>query len=309
MRLCRIGETDLYASWSAILSLFLLLLLYPLKNTIYALLALLLHETAHILAAKHLGYTVFELHLLPFGASMRIEERNGWSRAPVWIALAAPASNLIASGMTALTLFFLPQTHQDLQAFLIANLCIGAWNLLPVYPLDGGRALQWILEHRIPLRTAGIVLKTVAVSVAVLLVTACSYSVIRLHYDPGLALCAFGILLMSLICKPKQDRSAADRLLEHRTELQKRRMLPIRSVLIRSTEPIHSALSILTRDHYQLLWVVDERNNRLGVMDEEELFAAMGRYGVDIPLGTALKVQKKGWHCEGDRAILGPSIK
>lgn len=292
MRLCRIGETDLYASWSTVLSLVLLLLLYPLESTVYALLALLLHETAHILAARHLGYTIFELRLLPFGASMHMEERNGWTQAPVWIALAAPACNLIAAGMTALSFLFLPQLHRDLTSFLIANLCIGTWNLLPVYPLDGGRALQWIVERRASLRTAGIILNAVSVSAALLLTLICGYGVVRLQYDPGIILCAFGILLMSLVFRPGRDRSAADRLLDHRNELQKRKMLPIRSVVIRSTEPIRATLPLLTRDHYHLLWIVDERNTRLGILDEEELFAAMGRYGADISLGTALKIQK-----------------
>lgn len=104
------------------------------------------HELGHLLAALRFGWTVREVKLLPFGGVVEVEEAGTLPvREEVWVALAGPAQNAILSGACWLLGQAGVVDSGWAEGFVRANLLIGAFNLLPVLPLDGGRILQaWI---------------------------------------------------------------------------------------------------------------------------------------------------------------------
>ena len=107
----------------------------------WGLLACVLHELGHVAAATVMGGRVEALSLTVVGAELRIDYR-----APLTylqdslVALAGPATNLLW-GAAALAL------HLELAAML--TLAIGAFNLLPISPLDGGRVVHGLLANRL----------------------------------------------------------------------------------------------------------------------------------------------------------------
>jgi len=106
---------------------------------------LLLHEFGHALVAQRLGLRVVDVTIWPLVGMARIEglgQRPGLE-APV--AAAGPAVNLALAGILAL----LPQGWWSPGIGL--NLVFGLGNLLPLYPLDGGRILRAWLGRRSPL--------------------------------------------------------------------------------------------------------------------------------------------------------------
>ena len=107
----------------------LMLLLFPLRFLVGVLLAALIHELGHLLALKIAGGRVLSIRLRSFGA--RIEAAPMSPGRTALCALAGPAAG-------ALTIFawkFFPE-------LALAGLVQTVFNLLPVYPLDGGRALR-----------------------------------------------------------------------------------------------------------------------------------------------------------------------
>jgi Zn-dependent protease len=106
---------------------------------------LLLHEFGHALVAQRLGLRVVDVTIWPLVGMARIEglsERPGLE-APV--AAAGPAANLLLAGI----LYLLPAGWWS--AGIGLNLVFGLGNLLPLYPLDGGRILRAWLGRRSPL--------------------------------------------------------------------------------------------------------------------------------------------------------------
>lgn len=106
---------------------------------------LLLHEFGHALVAQRLGLRVVDVTIWPLVGMARIEglgERPGLE-APV--AAAGPAVNLLLAGILAL----LPPGWWS--PGILLNLVFGLGNLLPLYPLDGGRILRAWLGRRSPL--------------------------------------------------------------------------------------------------------------------------------------------------------------
>ncbi len=106
----------------------------------------LLHELGHALAARHYGIPVREITLYPIGgvAALAYMPKN-WRREFV-IAIAGPAVNFALAGLFALTYFLVPGA---LLGWLIAiNLGLALFNLIPGFPMDGGRILRALLARR-----------------------------------------------------------------------------------------------------------------------------------------------------------------
>ena len=107
----------------------LMLLLFPLRFLVGVLLAALIHELGHLLALKTAGGRVLSIRLRSFGA--RIEAAPMSPGRTALCALAGPAAG-------ALTIF----AYKTFPELALAGLVQTVFNLLPVYPLDGGRALR-----------------------------------------------------------------------------------------------------------------------------------------------------------------------
>jgi len=118
----------------------------------------LLHELGHSLVAQHFGVKVVDITLWPLGGMARMAEIPQDSRIEGLIAIAGPAVNYVLA-LLALPLLVLAQggalippagvepglAARVLLTFLAANLILGTFNLLPAFPMDGGRILRaWL---------------------------------------------------------------------------------------------------------------------------------------------------------------------
>jgi len=116
-----------------------------------------LHEFGHILAARHFGVKTPEVLLLPLGGVSRLEHIPEEPAQELVIALAGPAVSL-AIGVVLLALAgfpHVPAASQDMVSGSLVgqlgwiNLFLAAFNLIPAFPMDGGRVLRALLASRI----------------------------------------------------------------------------------------------------------------------------------------------------------------
>lgn len=112
--------------------------------------SVLLHEVGHALAARHFGIRTRQILLLPIGGVAQLEGEPRTPKQELLIALAGPAVNfVIAAALSVwMVLGFVP-TSGLLASVLVANLSIGLFNLLPAFPMDGGRVLRALLAERL----------------------------------------------------------------------------------------------------------------------------------------------------------------
>ena len=114
------------------------------------LLALALHEEAHLLAAHALGVGIASLRLTPFGGAMAMENPYGLP-APRLAAVAAagPLANLLALVCAGALAHWRLIAPGFALAFIQTNLVLLAFNLLPALPLDGGRIAYALLSVKL----------------------------------------------------------------------------------------------------------------------------------------------------------------
>lgn len=113
-------------------------------------LSILLHELCHALVGRHYRMSIREITLFLFGGVAHLEDEPPSPRAEFWMALVGP----LASLMLAAFFFGLGRTFSldepTLASALISylasvNLAVAIFNLLPGFPLDGGRMLRAVL--------------------------------------------------------------------------------------------------------------------------------------------------------------------
>lgn len=177
--------------------LFLLLFLLTSQVEIYILLMILacIHEIAHLIMGILLGFKPQELKITPVGLQIgfrvkceeynqRIKKGNTLTIKRAIIAAAGPIINLIMV-IIAITILSNDLTYTNIwntnitiETFIYANLLIAFFNLIPIYPLDGGRIIHEILHIAIGLEEADtythiiskitIIVLTVVTSIAIL---------------------------------------------------------------------------------------------------------------------------------------------
>jgi stage IV sporulation protein FB len=114
-----------------------------------------LHEFGHIFAARRYGVQTPDVVLLPIGGVARMERIPEEPAQEIIVALAGPAVNLVIAGVLAVALGGLPGFAATLQnvegglagRLLYANLFLALFNLIPAFPMDGGRVLRAFLAR------------------------------------------------------------------------------------------------------------------------------------------------------------------
>ena len=129
-------------------------------NVIYILAlftSVLLHELGHVAVSKRYGIRTLEIVMYPIGGVARLE-RSPKPSEELWIALAGPAVTvLIAAALWAylgfmraevdLNALTSPSDANLLARIAIGNLVLGAFNMVPAFPMDGGRVLRALLAR------------------------------------------------------------------------------------------------------------------------------------------------------------------
>lgn len=153
IRIFRIFGIDVTLHWTFILMLLAVLLLgsYFLFLLFVLLFAcVLIHEFSHSVTALRNRIKVREIILLPIGGASMIDDLNIDPRVEFNIAVVGPISSLLLGGIFGILVAFSPPgiITEILQFIFIINIFLGVSNLIPAFPMDGGRVLESYLQEK-----------------------------------------------------------------------------------------------------------------------------------------------------------------
>lgn len=137
-----------------------------------------IHELGHLFAGMMLGMRPNKIELKPYGLSIsfnilpkdfnkKIKQGNIMELKKIIVALAGPIVNII------LIIIFSNCKLDNRLEYIYANLLLFLFNLLPIYPLDGGRVLKGLLHIKLGKRKAEKYMNTVSY-ICMMIITAIS---------------------------------------------------------------------------------------------------------------------------------------
>lgn len=233
--------------------------------------ALLSHECAHCVMANMLGYKVCSIELMPYGCRAEITGIVNHSD-ELMIALAGPIFSLIAYMGTKVT------GLESLNELSDANMYIAMVNMLPVYPLDGGRALDAALEIadiRLPY-WANTVLN-IALSIALLFIGCVAE-------NPTVAV--FGLFLL-LSLKRTEGRRASD-YLKRAGVLASCRPIRVRHIALSENATLSEAISYSGGERYTVITALDGDMRETGSLNSGCLNELAAIYGCNKKIRDVL---------------------
>ncbi|MGQ9916981.1 MAG: site-2 protease family protein [Bryobacteraceae bacterium] len=145
-------------------------------------LSILLHEAGHAWMARRFGIGTHEIVMLPIGGLARLE-RQPRAGEEFWVAFAGPLVNFLLgalllgaaywSGAGVSAAHWRQATDANLLSRLaVANLVLALFNLLPAFPMDGGRVLRSLLAEKRPYEDATRITARMGTGIAALLALA-----------------------------------------------------------------------------------------------------------------------------------------
>ncbi len=108
--------------------------------------SMVLHELAHYFVARHRYYRCHKIQLSAFGAVLYGEFDNAYGMDQIVIALAGPIANIATCVLCCALWWIVPATYNYTYSLVSASATMAMVNMLPAYPLDGGRVLAGIAQ-------------------------------------------------------------------------------------------------------------------------------------------------------------------
>ncbi len=127
---------------------FLLVIFGQIEGVLVYIIVVLIHELAHSITAKKLGYKLDKMILMPYGVCLNYKTSYFCDNDEIYIALSGPFVNFFMAILCLSLWWLFPTLVYPLYSFFLCNVVIFSFNLLPCYPLDGGRILCAILSKK-----------------------------------------------------------------------------------------------------------------------------------------------------------------
>lgn len=242
------------------------------------------HECAHAFAARRYGFRLDKIVLMPYGAVVSGDVTGLAPKEELFVAAAGPLVNLFtALGFTALWWLY-PDSYPFTEAAASVSLSLFLVNLLPAYPLDGGRILAVALRPLCKNKTK-LVLKCVTffVSAGIL-----GYFIYTCFSVPNFSALVFACLLFAGAFGGSKYSKLR---FSHKKSFM--RGVEERRIAISCTRPLKDGLRFLREDRF-VVFVLYDGEEYTGELSEAEYLAALETNDYSVPFGNCLVDFTKG---------------
>lgn len=245
-----------------------------------------LHEFGHALTARKYGIKTRDITLLPIGGLARLERMPDDPIQEFWVALAGPAVNVVIAAalyvFLILTGTWVPLSELSvtggsfLERLFIVNVILVVFNMLPAFPMDGGRVLRALLAMNMDYARATNIAANVGQGMALL------FGFIGLFSNP------FLLFIALFVWMGAQQEAAMTGI---RAALSG---IPVTHTVVTDFQTLapddslrHAANQVLSGSQQDFPVVEDGRV--VGVLTKSGLFTALANDGLNAPVSSVMR--------------------
>lgn len=299
LQIAKVSGIRIYIHWSFLLLIVWVLIgglgggstmghtLYMLAFVLVIFLCVVLHELGHALTAKRFKYITKDIILLPIGGMARMDQMPEDPKQELLVALAGPAVNLLIALLLYPFIYwfgkmptFLSTLFSTKDTFLfdvfVANIMLALFNLIPAFPMDGGRVLRAILAMKMTR------LQATRAAARTGQVIAIFFFFIGLFYNPILAIIAVFVFLMA---QAETEYVLSHSILHGYTVKD---VILHRYYQVESSAPIAEAVKLLL-DVQAADFLVTENGAVAGVLEKDDIIKVLHEKGNNATVKDAMK--------------------
>jgi len=238
---------------------------------------ILLHEYGHALTARKFGVKTRDITLLPIGGLARLERMPDKPMQEFWVALAGPAVNVVIA--TVLFAYLLVSNQLDALGELSltggsfvarvasVNVFLVAFNLIPAFPMDGGRVLRSLLATRMEYSQATAIAARLGQFLAIV------FAFVGLFWNPMLIFIAFFVWIGAA------QESEMARIKSALEGLPMQRMMITDFEVLAPSDPLSRAVDFIIAGFQQEFPVVEADGSLVGLLTRSDLITALASKG------------------------------
>jgi Zn-dependent protease/predicted transcriptional regulator len=246
---------------------------------------IVLHELGHALTARKYGIRTRDITLLPIGGLARLERMPDVPIQELWVALAGPAVNAVIAGGLYLGAFVAgisPHVQpfhwaggSFLNRLMVVNLWLLGFNLIPAFPMDGGRVLRAILATRMEYTRATVLASRIGQAIAYV------FGFVGLFTDP------FLLFIALFVWMGAEQEAAVAQVHTSLGGIPVQRAMLTEFRTLNPDDPLQTAI-----DHSLGGWQQDFPvvfgEHVLGVLTREDVLRAIAQQGSDVRVREAM---------------------
>ncbi len=247
-----------------------------------------LHELGHSFAAKLFHIKTKDITLLPIGGVSRLETLPEKPNEELVVTIAGPLVNIVLAIITSLFIT-LPETSEalalELEAgvnannfflnFFIVNILLAIFNLIPAFPMDGGRILRAILSFKFERHVATKIAARIGQFFAM------GFILLGFFYNPFLIFIGLFVIMGAQMESNYADSKYSLKGYKVRDVLMKQYQT------IESGEPIKKAVELLL-DSQSKNFLITNNNKPVGTLNRDQIIMALSEKGDNTIIESAM---------------------
>lgn len=230
--------------------------------------SVLIHELAHFCVARHLGYECCQIKLSVFGAVLYGNFDCVSSADELKIAAAGPVINLVLTVVLVAFWWILPPSYYFTEPAVSSNLSLALVNLLPCYPLDGGRVLIALFTKKLEHKKAVKITQTSAFIVAG--ACFCLFGLSLIMKQPNFSLGAFSAFVFGSAVTVSDEMLYRRLFMVNRYVEKLKRGIEVKSFAVASDMQLLQLLKKLNANYYATFTVFDGER-KIATIEQNQL--------------------------------------
>ena len=258
-------------------------------SVIISFLWIILHELAHIFIAKKFGCTFNKINISIWGVKADfIDFDELLEKDKLIVYLAGPVFNIF-TGILLFCLYYIFELNY-LKSSITINICLGSFNLLPAYPLDGARILEILLSKKFLYKKSKKLTEYISFTISGVLFIL--FNIMLLLHKANISLFLASILMVytTFLEKEKTMYIIMDDMIKKVRKLKRYNYMENKSISVYYKKGLVNVLTLVDKNKFNSFYVLDDDMKLICIIHEDELIMALKEYG-NITLDDYIKIR------------------